>query len=74
MLPCLESRLSAVFWGRLIVSRHEEGGDGQVIGMVEDIDEQKRRERQLEERDRQLQQIRENVTEVVFPEPQRTIF
>ncbi|PSQ81190.1 MAG: hypothetical protein BRD41_03310 [Bacteroidetes bacterium QS_1_63_11] len=33
-----------VFWGRLTVSRHE---GNRVIGMVEDIDEQKRQEKEL---------------------------
>jgi PAS domain S-box-containing protein len=33
-----------VFWGRLTVSRHEAN---RVIGMVEDIDEQKRQEKEL---------------------------
>lgn len=36
-----------VFWGRLTVSRHEGSEDGQVVGMVEDIDDQKRYERDL---------------------------
>lgn len=39
----------SVFWGRLTVSRHEGRGEGQVVGMVEDIDDQKRYEAELRE-------------------------
>ena len=38
-----------VFWGRLTVSRLDEGREARAVGMVEDIDEQKRYEEHLRE-------------------------
>lgn len=35
------------FWGRLTASRHEEAGELRVIGMVEDIDDRKHKEKAL---------------------------
>jgi PAS domain S-box-containing protein len=38
-----------VFWGGLTLSPHEGPGDTQIIGMIEDIDDRKRRKQQLKD-------------------------